>query len=248
MSVANFTQNAVWEDALRLTRLHLPALIAIAGVFNFLPVLVVNHFLPFPEMASDAEGARAMATLGTFLRTNLIWFALQSFVIMIGTAAMLRLVFARSVTVGGALWFGILLLPAYSVMLFFANFAVAIGVVLLILPGLYLAGRLFVAGAAMVAEDRRHPIETLRRAFALTTGHGWLILGLYLLVAVPGWVLIYAAGNLTGIAFIFLAGQGLGRFLTEIVLALLTAALATLVTMLSAAVYRALVPEAKQRA
>jgi hypothetical protein len=242
-AVAKFTQNEVWADTLRLTRTHWAALIAIAGVFNFLPVLLVNHFVPWPDPGPDADPVRVVAELGAFLRHNLIWFVLQSFVVMIGSAAMLRLVFAGNVTVGAALWFGILLLPAYSVMLFFTNFAIGIGLVLLLVPGLYLAGRLLTAGATMVAEDRRHPIETIRRAFALTQGHGWQILGLYLLVALPGAILIFAASSLAGVVLILAAGQEFGQFLTGILVAGLIAVLTTLLTMLSAAIYRALAPQ-----
>ena len=241
--MAKFTQNDAWADTLRLMRTHWGALVAIAGVFNFLPVLLMNHLLPWPEPAPGIEPARALAMLGTFLRQNLIWFALQSFVVMIGSAAVLRLVFRQNVTVGGALWFGILLLPAYSLMLLFTNLAVCIGLVLLLVPGLYLIGRLFPAGAAMVAEDRRNPIETIRRAFALTEGHGWQILGLYLLVAIPGGVLVYAVQAVSGSLFILIAGQGLGKLLAGIVIAALNALLTTLLTMLSAAVYRALAPQ-----
>ena len=241
--VAKFTQNDVWADTLKLTRTHWAALVAIAGVFNFLPVLLVNHFVPWPDPGPDTDPQRVLIILGTFLRHNLIWFVLQSFVIMTGSAAMLRLVFRQGVTVGGALWFGVLILPAYSLMLFFANLAVGIGLVLLLVPGLWLMGRLFPAGAAMVAEDRRNPIETIRRAFALTEGHGWLILALYFLVFIPGWVLILAVEQLSGIFFILVAGQDLGKFLAGILVAILTATLTTLLTILSAAVYRALAPQ-----
>ena len=241
--MAKFTQNQAWEDALRLTRTHWVALVAIAGVFNFLPVLLVNHFVPWPEPAPEVEPAVALAIMWTFFRENLLWFVLQSFVIMMGSAAMLRLVFARGVTVGGALLFGAMLLPVYSIMLLITNLAVIIGLLLLLVPGLYVCGRLFPAGAVMVAEDRRNPIETIRRTWALTEGHGWLVLGLYILVALAGGILLFAVEKLTGIVFILAAGQELGRFLTEIVLALLTAALATLITMLGAAVDRALVPK-----
>jgi len=241
--VARFTQNDAWADTLRLTRTHWAALIAIAGVFNFLPVLLVNHFVPWPEPAPDTEAGRALAIYGAFLRHNAIWFVLQSFVIMTGSAAMLRLVFRKGVTVGGALRFGIMLLPVYSLMLVFINLAVCIGLVLLLVPGLYLVGRLFPASAAMVAEDRRHPIETIRRAFALTGGHGWQILGLYILVALPGAILIYAVEAASGSLFIYLAGQELGKLLTGILLAALNAVLTTLITMLTAAVYRALAPQ-----
>ena len=241
--MAKFTQNETWADTLRLMRTHWAAFVAIAGVFNFLPVLLVNHFLPWPDFPPDMAPARALNMLGSFLRHNLIWFVLQSFVVMIGSAAMLRLVFRQNITVGAALWFGVLLLPAYSLLLLFTNLAVCIGLVLLIVPGLYLAGRLFPAGAAMVAEDRRHPIDTIRRAFALTKGHGWQILALYILVALPGGVLIYAVQAVTGSLLILIAGQALGTFLSGIIVAALNAAVTTLLTILSAAVYRALAPQ-----
>src|SRR5205085_2789655 len=53
--VAKFTQNEVWADTLKLTRTHWAALIAIAGVFNFLPTLLVNHFFPMGDPPVDAD-------------------------------------------------------------------------------------------------------------------------------------------------------------------------------------------------
>lgn len=237
-AVTKFSQNAVWADALQLTRANWAALVAIAGVFNFLPVLLVNHFFPLPEVA--ATDPNLMAIWRVFIRESILWYVLQSFVVMIGSAAMLRLVFAPGGTVGGALIFAIMLLPVYSVLLVLNGFLVFCGLLLLIVPGLYLWGRLIPAGAAMVAEERRQPIRTMQRSFEITKGHGWAVLGLYVLVLIPGAVLIFAIEQVTGIVFILAAGQDLGKLLTEIMLALLNAALSTLLTMLSAAIYRAL--------
>lgn len=234
-----FSYNAVWDDAVKLLRRHAPLLAAIAGVFVFLPALLVNHFLPPPQ-----QGANDIREYGRmvleYLRDNSLWIVLQSFVAMIGTAAMLRLVFAERSTVGAAIRFGILLLPAYSILIVLANLIVAAGLLLLIVPGLYLWGRLVPAAATMVAENRRNPLDALKRAFALTKGRGWAIIGLYLIVAICGSLLISVIQWLTGILFILAAGQALGMLLTMIVGCALTAALATLLTMLSAAIYRAL--------
>jgi len=236
--VTKFSQNAVWADALTLVRGNVVALVAIAGVFNFLPVLLVNHFFPLPDAA--ATDPNLLPIWRAFIRESLLWYVLESFIVMVGSAAMLRLVFARGGTVGGALIFAIMLLPAYSLMLVLNGFAVGLGLLLLIVPGLYLWGRLIPAGAAMVAEERRGPIQSMKRSFEITRDHGWTVVGLYVLVLLPGAVLILAIEQVSGILFILAAGQGLGRLLTEILLALLNAALATLLTMLSAAIYRAL--------
>jgi hypothetical protein len=241
--VTKFSQNAVWADTLQLTRAHWAALVAIAGVFNFLPVLLVNHFFPLPEIA--ATDPNAMAVWRLFIRETILWYGLESFVVMIGSAAMLRLVFARGGTVGGALLFAIMLLPAYSVLLVLNGILVFLGLLLLIVPGLYLWGRLIPAGAAMVAEESRKPIRMMKRSFEITRGNGWQVFGLYILVLLPGAVLIIAIQQVSGIFFILVAGQDLGKLLNEIILALLNAALSTLLTVLSAAIYRALAaPEA----
>jgi len=240
--VAKFTQNEVWADTLKLTRTHWAALIAIAGVFNFLPTLLVNHFFPMGDPPVDADLQTHFQFILDYYRQNALPVVLQSFVVMIGSAAMLRLVFARGGTVGGALLFAIILLPAYSTLVVLMNLAVGAGLMLLLVPGIYLLGRLLPAGPAMVAEERRNPIDALKRGWTLGEGHAWLIVGLYLLVAIGAGILMLAISLVTGIVFKAAAGQEFGTLLAMIVLCAMQAVAATLFTMLSAAIYRALAP------
>jgi hypothetical protein len=241
--VAKFTQNEVWADTLRLTRAHWAALIAIAGVFVFLPTLLVNHFVPMGDPPAGLDLQSYFQFVLDYYRQNALWVVLQSFAVMTGTAAMLRLVFARSGTVGGALVYALLLLPVYSILVVLMNLAVGAGLALLIVPGLYLWGRLLTAGPAMVAEDRRNPLDALQRGFALSHGHGWLSVSLYLLVAITGAIVMLVLSWLGGILFILAAGQELGTLLATILLCALQALLTTLLTMLTAALYRALAPQ-----
>lgn len=240
--MAKFTQNAVWADTLKLTRTHWAALIAIAGVFNFLPTLLVNHFYPMGDPPVDADVQTHIQFVLDYYQHNALPVVLQSFVVMIGSAAMLRLVFARGGTVGAALLFGIALLPVYSILIVLENLAVGAGFMLLVVPGLYLWGRLLPAGPAMVAEERRNPIDALKRGWALSEGHAWIIIGLYVLVAIAAAILMLAISLVAGIAFKAAAGQELGTLLGMIVLCAMQALAATLFTMLTAAIYRALAP------
>ncbi len=240
--MAKFNQNEVWADAVRLTRTHWPALIAIAGVFVFLPTLLVNHFFPMGDPPTGPDLQPVIQFILDYYRENALPVVLQSFVVMTGSAAMLRLVFASGGTVGGALLFAIALLPVYSILVVLTNLAIGFGLALLIVPGLYLWGRLLPAGPAMVAEERRNPLDALKRGFELSKGHGWLVVSLYLLVMIPGGILMLVVSQLSGIAFILAAGQPLGTLLGMIVLCALQALLAALLTMLSAAIYRALAP------
>lgn len=240
--MARFTQNAAWADTVRLMRTHWVALIAIAGVFNFLPTLLVNHFYPMPEPPADADFQIRFQFMADYYRAHSLVIILQSFVVMAGSAAMLRLVFARGGTVGGALLFAITLLPVYSMLILLTNLAVGLGFVLLVVPGLYIWGRLLPAAPAMVAEERRNPVDALKRGFELSEGHGWLLVGLYLLVMIPGTILVLVISQLSGILFILVAGRELGMLLGMIVLCAVSALVATILTVLTAAIYRALAP------
>jgi hypothetical protein len=241
-----FSYNAVWEDTGRLLKAHGPLLAAIAGVFVFLPTLLLGYFFPPPEPPATIEIREYLRIMVDYFKDHSLWFVLHSFVVMTGTAAMLRLVFAPRVTVAAAIMFGLVLLPAYSILTVMTNVIVLVGLILLVVPGLYLWGRVLPAGAAMVAEDRRNPIDALKRGFALTVGRGWAVVGLLLLVLVPGEILIWVIQQLTGILFILAAGQEVGKLLTAVVYCALNAIFAVVLTMLSAAIYRALAaPAAK---
>ncbi|HYD14393.1 MAG TPA: hypothetical protein VEC11_16225 [Allosphingosinicella sp.] len=241
--MAKFTQNDVWTDTLRLMRAHWAALVAIAGALVFLPTLLVNHFFPMGDPPTGTDLQAYVQFVLDYYRQNALPVVLQSFVVMAGSATMLRLVFAQGGTVGGALLFAIALLPVYSILVVLVNLAVGAGLMLLIVPGLYLWGRLLPAGPAMVAEERRNPIDALKRGWALSEGHGWLIIALYLLVMIPAAILMLVVSQLTGIGFILAAGQQLGTLLGMILLCAMQALVTTLLTMLAAAIYRALAPK-----
>lgn len=235
----NFSYTDVWEDTLRLLRRHGALLAAIAGVFVFLPALAMTLFLPPPEPASP-DPSQMMRVLLDCYRAAAPWFLVQSIVSLVGTAAMLRLVFAREGSVGEALVFGLLLLPFYFLLSLLSAIIVSVGFLLLIVPGLYLIGRIAPAPAVMVAEQRRNPIDALTRSFAITKGKGWAVFGMIFVVGIVGAIVTGVADTLVGIIFNLAAGRELGKMLAGVVAAALSAAFATVLLMLYAAIYRAL--------
>ena len=235
----SFSYNAVWEDTLTLLRQHAPLLAAIAGVFLFLPALLFAVFMPPPVLQQGGDPQRVFQVILEYYRAAAPWFLLQGLFTMVGTLAMLRLVFARD-TVGGALVQGLMLLPFYFLLSIICGFMIGFGFILLFVPGLYLLGRLAPVSAVLVAENRRNPFDAIGRTFALTRGHGWAILGIVFVVAIVAGIAVSIASTLFGLIFVLAAGQELGKMLTAVVASALNAALATLLTMLYAAIYRAL--------
>jgi hypothetical protein len=238
-SSMNVSYSAVWDDTLRLMRTHAPLLAAIAGVFMFLPALLFTVYLK-PPQTQGVDPNQMVRLIMTYYSNAAPWLLLQGLVSLVGTASMLRLVFARASTVGAALMFGLALLPFYFLMSLLTSLMVGIGFILFIVPGLYLIGRVLPAPVVMVAENRRNPIDAIARTFALTAGRGWAILGLFLVVVIVAAIVLGVAGTILGIVFILAAGQELGGLLTAIVESALNSVFATLLVMLYAAIYRGL--------
>lgn len=232
-----FSYSAVWEDATRLLRGNARLLAAIAGVFIFLPALLFAQFLPPPPVTNPA---RVWEILGEYYGRVWPWLLLESLFSLVGTAAMLRLVLARGTSVGGALVFGLMLLPFYFLLSLLVSIIAGFGLMLLIVPGLYLIGRLAPAAPTMVAETRRNPIEVIGRSFEITRGHGWAVFGLVFIVAIVGLIVIGVATMLFGLVFVLAGGAELGRLLSSILSSAFNAGFATIILMLYAAIYRAL--------
>jgi hypothetical protein len=232
-----FSYSAVWDDVMVLLRAHASLIATVAGVFIFLPGLLAAYFLPQPE---PQEISRIGEAWVEYLSLNWHWMLLNSLVNMVGAIAILLLIFARDISVGGAIAAALPLLPFYFLASLLSSVAIGLGFILLIVPGLYLIGRLGPVTAVVVAENRRNPIDALARCFALTKGHGWAVLGLVLIVAIAATIVVQIATTLLGILFVLVAGQDLGQMLVLIVRTAGNAALVALILVLNAAIYRQL--------
>jgi hypothetical protein len=234
----NFSYSAVWDDTVRLLRSHGSLVAAVAGVFIFLPGLLTAYMLPQPQAETFP---RLLELMTEYLQRAWPWILLERLVNLLGTIAILRLVFPRSTsTVGAVIAASVALVPTYFAAVILTNLMLCIGFLLLILPGLYLIGRLTPVGPVIVAEERRNPIDAIRRSFELTAGKGWAVAGMVIVVAVAGTIVTMVVNNLLGLLLLLVAGKDVGGFLSMVVVAATAAIFATLLTLLYAAIYRRL--------
>lgn len=242
-----FSYSAVWDDTAALIRAHYSLVVALAGVFLFLPALLLGHFLPQPVLGEDLW--LFLREFNEYMVRNSLWLLLQALASALGMLSILILIFARRGTsVGGALAAAAVLLPFFFVAMILSRLIVVAGLILLIVPGLYLIARLVPLGPVMAAEDRRNPLKAIARAFEVTRGRGWAVLVLVVLVAVPGWILSQVVNLLLGIVFGLVAGDKVAQLLRLIVTSATAAALAVVLLLLYAAVYRALTARASEGA
>ncbi|MGZ8999410.1 MAG: hypothetical protein ACXW2T_11210 [Allosphingosinicella sp.] len=230
--------SAVWKDTVELLRANAAAVAALAGVFIFLPALAMAYLLPYPE---PTDPKLIMNMWVEYLNANWHWFILSSIIGMIGAIAIFLLFLEpKRSTVGGTISTAVMILPFYFLASLVSGFIIGIGFILLIVPGLYLIGRLSVVTPVVVAEGQRNPIAAVTRSFELTRGSGWALFGLIILVALTASIISGVASTMLGILFLLVAGQDVGTLLTKIVQTLGSAATVTLIYALTAAIYRQL--------
>lgn len=232
--------SAAWEEAVRLVKAHFSLLLAIAGVFLFLPSLLVGHFFPQPSPANATLEELAKA-LTEYLSANGHWVLLNALLNMVGSLAMLVLIFdAARPTVGAAIARAFGILPFYFLASLLSGFMIMGGFILFIIPAFYLYGRLALLAPVMVMEGHRGPFVAIGRSFAATRGNGWAVLGLILAVAITGILISTAIVVVFGSMFVILLGQQLGLFLSLILKTAIEASVSTLIIVLTAAIYRQL--------
>ena len=237
---SDFSFSRVWNDTLKMLGANAGLLTAIAGVFLFLPAVLVAHFVPPPE--GGTTPAEMIELMIDWWQSNAGWMLLSALVNMIGLIAIYLLLLASPrMTVGGAVAAALPILPFYIVLTVVLNLSLAVGFLLFVVPFIYLLGRLSLASPILVAEMRRSPFNALQRSWALSRGLGWQIALLILLVYIAALIINVAVSSALGIIIVLLLGsEGVGGLLLAIVGGILSAATTLVATVLLAAIYRAL--------
>ncbi|KQM41505.1 hypothetical protein [Sphingomonas sp. Leaf10] len=237
---------AALREAVAIWRRDRQVILAVAGMFFFLPNLALSLLLTTArtQLSIDAAAAtddRAMlAVMQAQLIENAPWFALQLLIEVIGVAVLLTLLLdARRPTVGEALRSVVRRLPVLVAATLLVNVAKSVGLLLLLLPGLYVIGRVFVVLPVLIAEPQRRFGDAMTRALTLTRGH---VLQLVSLSA-----MLYFGGQLVALLLTSTAnavsrsgGNPVTMAMLATAIAFVGAALSTAFALVRATVYRRL--------
>jgi hypothetical protein len=236
-----FDYSLIWNDALSLFRTHREAIIPIAALFLFIPGWIAGLFAGQPDLEGLVTPAEMVAEFQRYYLANWPVLLTTRLVGMFGAIAIYVLLLRKDVpTVGGALALAITLFPIFFLTSLFGNFVVFGGLMLLLIPGLYLAGRLVTLGAVAVAERDRGVAEIIMRAWDMTRGKGWAAFFLTLIVTLVAGLIIMVVGLLVGILCRLVVGPAGLPFVETGVDAVMGAMVGTLMLALAAAIYRQL--------
>jgi hypothetical protein len=232
----------LWPLTLGVIRRHSELLVPVALAFLFLPQLVFNWHVGDTVPAELFGADRLLGDLGALsflLLFSLIGQLVISFIaVRDGTAGLtLGQILKRST---------LLLLPALAVSMM-QGLAVGFGLLLFVLPGLWLLSRLVLV-IPLVATDVPDPVNALKASWRMTDGHSLKILGM-LAFLVLGFIMLSLGINGLGAAIGVIStvatgqpeeGWGIGRWLFESLAGLASAFIGVLYLCFIATLYRAL--------
>jgi hypothetical protein len=237
--MTKLSYDAVWADLAAMARSNASVLLIMAGVFLLLPNFAQALFAPQPKI--ESFDWNAVQQLNDYFRENLFVLILCQLPVWIGSAAILALLLdPKRLSVGEALSTAAGLAISIVVLNWLLNLAIFGGFLFLLIPGLYLIGRLSVAGPLQMAEHIRNPILPMQRSMELTRGNGWRITGLVLLFAIVAGVAGSAFNAVVGIVLTFLLPEVIMTGVADLLKSFIGAASALLILLLSAAIYRQL--------
>lgn len=233
---------AVWHDAGRMLAANAGLLTAIAGVFLFLPALVIARFAPPPE---QVEGlVESLRTMQDYLGRAWLWLIGSALLNMIGVIAVYLMMLAKPrLTVGAAVMRALPILPFFYVVTLIQGLGAMLGFLALIIGMIFMLGKLVLAGPILIVEARAAPLTAVAESWRRSAGLGWAIGGLIFLLYVAASVIAFALRVGLGSMLLLLAGQqGFGGFLVDVLVAAVGAAVTVIATVLIAATYRAVSP------
>lgn len=238
--MTKFDMGAAWDDTLLLLKSHTALIVTIAGVFFFLPALAFAWFGPVPvEPPAGADFDQLMTAFRESFRQMIPGQIVVALCTMVGTVAILRLWLARTgVSVGEALTFGFMLFPTMLAVQILSGIAIGIGMILLIVPGLYLVGRLALVAPAIADRAIYNPIEAIRTSWELTRNNGWAIFFFLLLVGLVIFIVALIVGGVLSV--VAGSGPGFGRMVGGVVEAAFGAIGSLFSIAVAAAAYRQL--------
>lgn len=222
-SSESLTISAIWNGAVAELRRDFAVLFALAAPFTLLVSMAVQMFGPPPPTTIEEFTPKVAVVL----------LLVPSVIGAIGQLALAWLIATPGGTPRRALVVALRTLPGYLLAVLLITPATSLGLLLLVIPGLYLFARMFLVGPIMVVESLR-PVAALRRSWTLTGPVGWtilLFLVLALLFVFGASVLASGVGAALGLLFTALGLKSVGGF----VAALVAATISTVFTIGSAA-------------
>ncbi len=234
-----FDMGRAWNAAVGLIGSHRDLVLAIAGVFLFLPSAVVGIFGP-PEPPIEGVPAQQMLDILLQYYSDMLPYLLVTAVLgSVGTIAIARLYLgSRGMTVGATLVFALTVVISTVVAGIISSVVVGFAMVLLIVPGVYLYARFAMVLPHVATTGDKNPLALLAGSWAATRGNGWRLVLYLVLIGIIGIVIYLLISGVIGLLFSALLPVDAARVAVALLSALLGAAISVIYTAILCGAYR----------
>lgn len=200
-----FNVGSMIADLLKLLVFQTPKYLSVAFLlFAPVTILFIYSFFPFLERAFASNEAEPVLTSG-FLWT-LLGIVILSFIsISLYMGFLVKHSYGQftdgPVTVFAALKSSVTAVPIMLAIYLISLISLFVGLILLIVPGLYII-TIWSCAPAVVIVERLGPIAALKRSAALTHGYRWQVFGTvilsYIIITIIGMVFSIGLGSIFG--------------------------------------------------
>ncbi|MEH6757797.1 MAG: hypothetical protein V7676_09810 [Parasphingorhabdus sp.] len=227
-----------WNGAMVILRDHKEAILAIVGVFVFLPTLLMAQFVGQPPLEGAADLNAITAAYSTFFSENAVPVILSNLLISFGGFAIfLTVAPSHNGTVAENLGTARRLFLIFLVANILTGLVTFAGLMLLIIPGLYVACRLILVPIIIADHGERNPITALKESWNNTIGNGFSILLLVLMIAILSAITVAVIQMIVGVVTGLATGGAGWPLIDNLVSALGGAAVQVLITVIIASIY-----------
>lgn len=227
MSVA-----ALWRETIATGHRNLDLFAIVAAAFFFLPQLAAG--LLEPATGTPPGGANLLLVVGV----TLIGLVGQGAITRMALDDLLR----QPGTVGGAVGHAVRRLPQLLAGNLVAGLAIGLGLIALIVPGIWLLGRFGPLTPVVMAEGR-DLVGSVERSWALTQAHAWPA-AVYLLLLLVLLLSLLFTGSLVAAALAAVStiagARGLGEVATSVAISAAAAGGVAFIYVAQAVLYRQL--------
>lgn len=234
---------AVWREARTLFSAHSEATIAIAGFFIFMPAWITAYILPPLVFADLNDMAGSIRQISSYFENAWHILVPNMLVTMFGGLILYVLLAGRGISkVGDALTAAVVLFLPYlaaSIIIGWMTFA---GLLMFLLPGLYLMGRLALLPVVLAQAPELGAMGAIRQSWQTSRGNAWSILILIMFVALAVRVLSGIAMAIVVAITIGVAGDGGIPVIEAAITAIFAVLEAVSYVLLMVAIHRQLAP------
>lgn len=241
-----FDMSSAWDDAVQLARCDLTLTAPVVGMLVLLPTMAFAILGPLPiEPPAEATFADLGATIRAELAQSAPVLLFIGFLSTLASVIVMRLWLApRGTSVGEAVGMAIGLVPTMIALFLIQMLALGLAALALLIPALYLGGRLAPSFALLAAGDTRSPLAALEQSWSMTRGNGWRIALMLFLIQL---VFVIISMLVDSLGATFGARGTIGYAISSLFSSVLAAVVALIAYAVNSAIYRQLAPAVTAR-